>query len=186
MNIDFSSLNLPTNEVVVKPGKEYFGLEFSGDFTISKGSFRQDFTYWVRTFNHNIDGYVDTDDKNVSHGHAYIGELEIDYLSKFRTSLKDSGLTSLSDKLIFTDSEINAAMYKVVEAHHMFKSAYKVGTRFFEALTKKEQVYLNLEWVIDTYDERNDHQKKQFHKSEIVPTLADLKDYFRNFEALYK
>jgi len=187
MNIDFNLLGVMSNDIAVERISENFSLEVSGTFKMTRGNFTQKFYYWTRIYNHSIKGFTNIDDYDVELRETTIGNVIVDNVTKFNKMLIDSGLTSLSEKFVFTDDEKNQAMYNAIYNHTMFVLVYGKDALIWNTLTPKEQTFLKLTWVIETYDERTDYQKRQFFpKQEETASLEQLTEYYNNFDNMYK
>jgi hypothetical protein len=69
----------------------------------------------------------------------------------------------------------------------MYTLVYGKDALLWNTLTSKEQTFLKLRWVINTYDERTDYQKRQFFpKQEETASLEQLTEYYNNFDNMYK
>jgi len=186
MTIDFKNLGVTTDNVTIEIVRENFSIELSGTFTMTKGSFQQEIAYWAKLVDHRIKGYVHIDDYEYESYKSKIGDVEIDNTSKFHKMLTESGLESLSNKLTFTDDQKKEAMFNVIYNHKMFIYNYGVDIIIWNTLTEKEKTYITLKFVIDTYNERVEYDKRQFFpKIQETPSLEKLSHYYDNFDNMY-
>ena len=187
MNIDFGLLGVMSDDIAVETISENFSLEVSGTFKMTRGSFQQEFYYYARVHNFHIEGFKWVDDYDIELRKTTIGNVIVDNVTKFNNMLIDGGLTSLSEKFVFTDNEKNQAMYNAIYNHTMYVLVYGKDALIWNTLTRKEQTFLKLTWVINTYDERSDSEKRQFFLGEKeVPSLEQLTEYYDNFDNMYK
>lgn len=185
MTININDLDLTSENIEFLAGKESHISEFFGTFTLTKGSFKQEFSYYAKLNQHEIPGFLIIEDWDCSTLNTNIGTIKIDDLSKFKKMLLDSGLESLNHKLAFTSTNREEAICKAIEKQYVFKILYHPGFRIYNSLSKKEREYVNLKWTIQTYNERSEFEKNQFFKDATGTTIEQLAAYYNNYDEMY-
>jgi c-di-AMP phosphodiesterase-like protein len=147
-------------EIKVTSVKETASVELSGRFIIEKGNFKQEFSYWARTYEQ-FDNFAKIDDYEYETQSTMLGDLPIDNLNKLIQSLNDSGLSTLANSLGFSQEEIANAMRIHVQNHKTFKLVYGKKVELWDLLTQEERQAEILVHVINNYDTCGDWLKKQ-------------------------
>lgn len=183
----FNGIAPISGELVVKSLSENASLSIVGVFTLQKGSYTEEFYYnaIVRESNR-FKGFVVIDDIDfASNGTTSLGSLKIDNIYKFRESLQNSGLTSLSDSLHFSREEIENACNQIIAQSKLVKKAFK-GLVLFDALSLEEQNLVRLSYIIEKYNDASDYQKKELldirdeEGNQLVPTLEQLIELYQD------
>ena len=147
-------------EIKVTSVKETASVEVSGRFIIEKGNFKQEFSYWARTYDKLV-GFAKVDDYETEDHKSSLGELPIDNISKFIQSLEDSGLNTLAKCVGFTHEEVKKAMYEHIQQHKIFKAVYGKKVVLWDKLTEEEQQREMIAYVIANYDTCEEYLKRQ-------------------------
>jgi hypothetical protein len=126
---------------------------------MERGNFKQEFSYWARTYE-KFDNYAKIDDYETDYHKCTLGELPIDSLGALKTTLTNSGLTTLSNSLGFSNEEIVDAMHQHIQNHKIFKAVYGKKTELWDLLTQEEQQGETLLYVINNYDTCEDWLKR--------------------------
>jgi hypothetical protein len=90
-----------------------------------------------------------------------LGELPIDSLSALKTTLTNSGLTTLANSLGFSNEEVIAAMRFHVQNHKIFKAVYGKKVILWDLLSAEEQAEETLAYVLNNYDSCPNYVKQQ-------------------------
>lgn len=166
---------------------ETASVEVSGRFTIERGNFKQEFSYWARTYE-KFGNLAKIDDYEYETQSTMLGDLPIDSLEKLVQSLNDSGLSTLAKGLGFSQEDIITAMHIHVQNHRVFKLVYGKKVELWDLLTKEEQQAEMLAHAINNYDTCGDYHKKQCGVtildeegnvvSSAIPTKEQLQEKF--------
>lgn len=149
-------------EIKVTSVKETASLEVSGRFTIERGNFKQEISYFART--HEKFGVLaKIDDYEYETESTMLGDLPIDNLDKLIQSLNGSGLSTLAKGLVLDIKDIENAMYIHVEKHKIFKAVYGKNAVLWDLLSAQEKEYETLAHILfsNNYDTCGDWLKKQ-------------------------
>lgn len=160
MNNLFNGLQVVGGETKVTSVSETASVEVSGKFIIERGNFKQEFSYWARTYD-KFDNYAKIDDYEFEQHKSTLGELPIDNLGKLIQTLNDSGLSTLAKGLGFSDDEVVAAMKEHIQEHKIFKAVYGKKVRLWDLLLSEEKELANLKFVVSNYDKCSDYQKRE-------------------------
>jgi hypothetical protein len=148
------------NETKMTSVSETASVEVSGRFELAKGNFKQEFSYWARTYDKLV-GFAKIDDYETEEHKCSLGELPIDSLSKFTQSLHDSGLDTIANAIGFSDDEVRKAMYEHIQQHKIFKAVYGKKVILWDRLTQEEQQKEMITYVIANYDTCGEYLKRQ-------------------------
>lgn len=160
MNELLKDLLVVGNETKMTSVTETASVEVGGKFIIEKGNFKQEFSYWARTYDKLV-GFAKIDDYETEEGDANLGELPIDSLSKFTQSLHDSGLDTIANAIGFSDDEVRKAMYEHIQQHKIFKAVYGKKVILWDRLTQEEQQRETIAYVLANYDTCGEYLKRQ-------------------------
>lgn len=160
MNNLFNGLQIVGGETKIVSISETASVEVSGKFSMERGNFKQEFSYWARTYE-KLGNYAKVDDYETEQHKCTLGELPIDSLSKLVQSLNDSGLSTLANSLGFSSEEINNAMHQHIQEHKIFKAVYGKKCRLWDLLLSDEKELINLKFVVANYDKCSDYQKRE-------------------------
>jgi hypothetical protein len=148
------------NETKMTSVSETASVEVSGKFIIEKGNFKQEFSYWARTYDKLV-GFAKIDDYETEEHKCSLGELPIDSLSKFTQSLHDSGLDTIANAMGFSNDEVKQAMCEHIQQHKIFKAVYGKKVILWDRLTQEEQQRETIAYVLANYDTCGDWQKRE-------------------------
>lgn len=146
-------------EIKMTSVTETASVELSGRFTIERGNFKQEFSYWTRTYK-KFGNFANIDDYEYETKSTMLGDLPIDNLDKLIQSLNNSGLSTLAKGLGFNSNEIYSAMYQHVQNHKIFKAVYGKKAVLWDLLTQDEMQIAYIEEVLSNYDEASEHLKR--------------------------
>jgi len=147
-------------EIKMTSVSETASVEVSGRFTIERGNFKQEFSYWARTYK-KLDNHAKIDDYEYETQSASLGDLPIDDLDKLIQSLNDSGLYTLAKGLGFTAEEIKQGMYQHIQSHKIFKAVYGKKVVLWDTLTKEQQQLEYTKFAINDFDNCPDWIKRE-------------------------
>jgi hypothetical protein len=183
----FDGLQIVGGETKIVSITETASVEVSGRFSMERGNFKQEFSYWTRTYE-KFGNFAKIDDYETEQHKCTLGELPIDSLSKLVQTLNDSGLTTLANSLGFTSEEITSAMHHHIQEHKIFKAVYGKKAELWDLLTKEEQQAEILVYTINNYDTCGDWYKRQCDVAVLdeegnaipnaIPTIEQLKEKF--------
>lgn len=147
-------------EIKMTSVSETASVELSGRFTIERGNFKQEFSYWARTYNQ-LDNHVRIDDYEYEIQSASLWDLPIDNLHKLIQSLKDSGLNTLASKVGFSDEEIVQGIYQHIQSHKILKAVYGKSVILWDALTKEQKQLEYTKFAIKNFDKCPEYIKRE-------------------------
>ncbi len=183
----FDGLRIVGGETKIVSITETASVEVSGRFSMERGNFKQEFSYWTRTYE-KFGNFAKIDDYETEQHKCTLGELPIDSLSKLVQTLNDSGLTTLANSLGFTSEEITSAMHHHIQEHKIFKAVYGKKAELWDLLTQEEQQAEILLHVINNYDTCGEYMKRQCGVVVLdeegnaipnaIPTREQLKEKF--------
>lgn len=159
MNNLFSGLQVVGGETKIVSISETASVEVSGKFSMERGNFKQEFSYWARTYE-KFGNYAKVDDYDTENHKCTLGELPIDSLGALKTTLTNSGLITLSNSLGFSSEEIVAAMHQHIQDHKIFKAVYGKKVLLWDLLSAEEKQVANLKYVVANYEKCSDYQKR--------------------------
>lgn len=180
----FNGLKVVGGVIKVTTISETASVEVSGRFTLERGNFKQDFSYWARTYER-YDNHAKIDDFDTEEHKCSLGELPIDSLSALKTTLTNSGLTTLANSLGFSNEEVIAAMRFHVQNHKIFKAVYGKKIILWDLLSAEEQVEETLAYILNNYDSCPNYVKQQCgivvvdEEGNVVPNAIPTKDQVR-------
>lgn len=167
MNNLFNGLQIVGGETKIVSISETASVEVSGKFSMERGNFKQEFSYWARTYEkynfsyYEIGNFAKVDDFDTENHKCTLGELTIDSLGALKTTLTNSGLITLSNSLGFSNEEISNAMHQHIQEHKIFKAVYGKKCRLWDLLLSDEKELINLKFVVANYDKCSDYQKRE-------------------------
>jgi hypothetical protein len=174
-------------EIKVTSVKETASVEVSGRFTIERGNFKQEISYWARTYEQ-FGNFAKIDDYEYETQATMLGDLPIDNLGKLIQTLNDSGLSTLAKGLGFESEDIENAMRIHVQNHKIFKAVYGKKAELWDLLTQEERQGEILLHVINNYDTCGEYMKRQCGVVVLdeegntipnaIPTREQLKEKF--------
>lgn len=189
MNELLKDLLVVGGEIRMKSVTETASVEVGGKFTMQRGNFIQEFSYWARTYD-KFSNFAHVDDYESEDRDAKLGDLPIDNLNKFIQSLHDSGLDTLAKGVGFTSEEVRQAMYEHIQQHKTFKAVYGKRAELWNLLTQEEQQTEMLVYVAKNYDTCGDYYKKQCGVvvldeegnviKDAIPTREQINEEFMN------
>lgn len=163
---------------------ETASVEVSGKFIMQRGNFKQEYSYWARTYE-KLDNHAKIDDYEYEIQSATIGDLPIDNVCKLINSLKESGLDTIASHIGFNDDEVTKAIHIHIQNHKIFKAVYGKKVMLWDLLSAKEQEEETLAHVLNNYDTCGDWLKRQCgvvgvdEEGNTIPNYIPTKDELR-------
>jgi hypothetical protein len=163
---------------------ETASVEVSGRFSIERGNFKQEFSYWARTYD-KFGNLAKIDDYEYETQATMLGDLPIDNLNKLIQSLNDSGLSTLANSLGFSQEDIATAMRIHVQNHKFFKLVYGKKALLWDLLSVEQQQEETLAHVLNNYDTCGEWLKRQCgvvgvdEEGNVIPNYIPTKDELR-------
>lgn len=189
----FNGLQVVGGETKIVSITETASVEVCGNFSMERGNFKQEFSYWARTYE-KLSNFAMIEDYETDYHKCTLGELPIDSLGALKTTLTNSGLTTLSNSLGFSDKEVVDAMHQHIQNHKIFKAVYGEKVGLWDLLTKEEKEYETLAYILfsNNYDTCGDWLKQQCGVAVLdeegnailnaVPTREQLLEKFLSFK----
>lgn len=167
---------------------ETASVEVSGKFIMQRGNFKQEYSYWARTYD-KLDNHAKIDDYEFETRDTMLGELPIDNVYKLVNSLKESGLDTIANRIGFSNEEITRAMHQHIQNHKIFKAVYGKKVVLWDMLSKEEQQIEYTKFAINTFDTCPEYIKRECGFVGIdeegntipnyIPTIEELKEWLR-------
>jgi hypothetical protein len=163
---------------------ETASVELSGRFIIERGNFKQEFSYWARTYEQ-FGNLAKIDDYEYETQSTMLGDLPIDNLNKLIQTLNDSGLSTLANGLGFSQEDIATAMRIHVQNHKSFKLVYGKKTLLWDLLSVEQRQEETLAHVLNNYDTCGEWLKRQCgvvgvdEEGNVIPNYIPTKDELR-------
>lgn len=181
-------------------------VRFSGSLRLVKGEMSETVGFDVQSFL--MKKYCDDEHKLVeledcdfyNRRDALFNGMPIDNVVKFRKTLEDSGLKTISDGLKFGyESEI-MCLALAVQSSTLFKAVYGKDARVWDSFLPHEKEVILLRYCIKNYDSltvgnfpyllrkhllETEEHKEDGKKCKEIPRIDSLKDLYE-LEKLYK
>tara|TARA_R110001592_G_scaffold85820_1_gene253448 strand:+ start:464 stop:1069 length:606 start_codon:yes stop_codon:yes gene_type:complete len=172
-------------------------VRFSGSLRLVKGEMSETVSFDAQSYlmnkycddEHKLVGLEDYDFYNRKD--ALFNGMPIDNVVKFRKTLEDSGLKTISDGLKFGNESEVMCLALAVQSSTLFKSVYGGDARCWESFLPHEKEVILLRYCIKNYDSLTvgnfpyllrKHllavQGKEENKKEL-PSIDSLKDLFQ-------
>jgi hypothetical protein len=156
--------------------------EFYGTIDVSKGALTMKIHFYARVYKMRYENYISLDDWDINDtSDISFGGMPIDNLNALRTTLNNSGLTTISNGLDITDDDHKREICIQLEQYKMFKDIFGKKARLFPLLSKEEKTQAALKFAIDNYDKMtigiSDIQEFLIIDEEgnkVMPTLEQL------------
>jgi hypothetical protein len=130
---------------------ETASVEVSGKFIMQRGNFKQEYSYWARTYE-KLDNHAKIDDYEYEIQSTTIGDLPIDNVCKLINSLKESGLDTIASHIGFNDDEVAKAIYIHIQNHKIFKVVYGKKVMLWDLLNENERHIESTKFAIKHFD----------------------------------
>jgi hypothetical protein len=127
--------------------------EFWGLMDISKGVLTMKIHFYARVYKTKYDNCISLDDWDIQDTtDISFGGIPIDSLSKLKTMLTNSGLTTVANGLEITNDDYKKEICIQLEQYKMFKNIFGKKARLFDLLSDEEKTKVKLKFAIDNYD----------------------------------
>ena len=161
-----SGLKVLEGKIETKSIIEDVSPELNGKFTMKRGNFTIDLDYYVRlyerTLNNKTQIVISIDDWEIQdRTNAMLGDLPIDNVDSLQTQLRNSGLSTLANKIGFNHDEEKQALFEVIKNHKYFKLLFGKNAILWDLLSKDEQKLMELKYVCENYETCGDFYKKE-------------------------
>ena len=160
-------------------------IEISGRFKLEKGAFSQVFYFWAKMYK-KYDKFSSIDDYDYEEESSKFNDLPIDNLDKFKKSLEDSGLNTLSKNLNFSKEEVDKAIYKCTKDSKYYQLFFGATTDIFNELSGEQKKIESLKYCIDNYDTCGNFDKINCGIKSIDENGDDIKYYIPTIDELRK
>jgi hypothetical protein len=156
--------------------------EFYGTIDISKGALTMKIHFYARVYKMRYENCISLDDWDINDtSDISFGGMPIDNLNALRTTLNNSGLTTISNGLDISNEDTKREICIQLEQYKMFKDIFGKKARMFHLLSKEEKTKVALKFVIDNYDKMtiNTSDMHDFliideEGNKVMPTLEQL------------
>ena len=140
--------------------------ELNGKFTMKRGNFSIDLDYYARLYEKTIGTetqiVISIDDWDIQdRRNAMLGDLPIDDVGSLQTQLRNSGLSTLANKIGFNSDEEKQELFEVIKNHKYFKLIFGKKAILWDLLSKDEQKLMELKYVCENYETCGDYYKKE-------------------------
>jgi hypothetical protein len=127
--------------------------EFYGTIDVSKGALTMKIHFYARAYKMKYENCISLDDWDINDtSDISFGGMPIDNLNALRTTLNNSGLTTISNGLDISNDDYKREICIQLEQYKMFKDIFGKKARMFPLLSKEEITNLALKFVIANYD----------------------------------
>jgi hypothetical protein len=175
MNEIFKGLSVG-DKITTEAINENFSAEFSGKIKMTRGSFSQVRTYWVRAYRKKFEGYVSLEEVDGEELECMIGDVPIDNINKLKETLVNSGLNTLASNMGFSYEEFCETVTANIPKHTMFSVIFGTDAKLWELVPKEERFKIELKFAIDNYDDDtlvSNNFKRQFG-IEVVDGVGNI------------
>lgn len=177
-------------EVTSSNAKISINPEFWGAIDITKGALKMNVHFYARTCQMTYENCVSLEDWDVNDRTdiSFSGVL-IDDLGKLKTTLINSGLTTVANGLNISDDDIKKQICIQISESKNFKDVFGKKAFIFDILSNEEKNKITLKYVIDNFDKMslNNHHIREFlitHEEgyKVMPTIEQLKEMYNNLK----
>jgi len=156
--------------------------EFWGTIDITKGALTMKIHFYARVYKMKYDNCISLDDWDINDKtDISFGGMPIDNLSLLRTTMINSGLTTVANGLDISNYDYKREICIQLEQYKMFKDIFGKKARLFTLLSKEEKTQAALKFVIDNYDKMTignsdiqDFLVIDEEGSKVMPTIEQL------------
>lgn len=160
--------------------------DFFGKMDITKGSLKMTISFYTRLYRMSYENCIGLDDWDINdRSDISFNGIPIDNIILLKTTLVNSGLTTIANGLDISDDEIKNEILNQVEQLKTFKEVYGKKARMFNNLSEEEKSKIKLKHSIDNYDKITlaDRDIKEFLElneegEKSIPTLEKLKELY--------
>jgi hypothetical protein len=166
-------------------------LEIHGGIDIIKGALTEEISFYAKVGDSMYPGLIILEDWEINDvlGAEFNG-MPIDDLCQLKSTLKESGLTTLANTLNMDSAESRKQICKQLLKDDMIKKVFGENQNFIELLSKTEKDIVHLTYAIKNYKNisENAYQLKNFCELDedgrrIKPELKVLKAALKKLKA---
>jgi len=156
--------------------------EFYGVLDISKGALTMKINFYARVYKMKYDNCISLDDWDINDTtDISFGGMPIDNIVALKTTLTNSGLTTVAMGLDISNDDQKREICIQLEQYKMFKDIFGKKARMFHLLSKEEKTNAALKFAIDNYEKMTittsdiqDFLVKDEEGNKVVPTIEQL------------
>jgi hypothetical protein len=127
--------------------------EFSGEIDITKGALTMTIHFYARVYKMKYDNCISLDHWDIDDTtDISFGGMPIDNIVALKTTMTNSGLTTVANGLDITNDDYKREICIQLEQYKMFKDIFGKKARLFPLLSKEEKTQAALKFAIDNYD----------------------------------
>ena len=180
---------------VVSSSDAYLGIsvEFNGSLNITKGQLTENISFYARTYKMsfaNGGNYISIDEWHINDtASVSFNGLPIDDIEKLKTTLNNSGLSTLANSLEIEHKEREIEIAKQIQGSKLFKTIYGKDAVMWNALDKQDQHFKKLEEALINYDNISihtyvvkDYLKEDEGGNKVIPTKEELEYILNNLK----
>jgi hypothetical protein len=177
-------LNFANTNTEVKSSNANLSVssEFYGTIDVTKGALTMKINFFARLYKMRYDNCVSLDDWDINDTtDISFGGMPIDNLSVLRTTLTNSGLTTIANGLDISNDEHKREICIQLEQCKTFRDIFGKKARMFNLLSKEEKTNLALKFAIANYDKMtisssdiHDFLIIDEEGNKVMPTLEQL------------
>jgi hypothetical protein len=164
--------------------------EFCGTIDITKGALTMKIHFYARVYKMRYENCIALDDWEINDkSNISFGGMPIDNLNALRTTLNNSGLTTISNGLDISDAELKKEICIQLEQYKMFKDIFGKKARMFTALSDADKKKVMIKFAIDKYESMTPNNEEVKDLVTIdddgvksIPTIETLKEVYNNLK----
>lgn len=142
-------------EVQSNNAKLNVSAEFYGTIDISKGALNMTISFYARLYKSRYENYVSLDNWDISEtNNITFNGAPIDNIDMLKTSLINSGLSTLASGLNIENDIFKVQIANQIEQSSLFKALYGKKALMLDRLSDDELKIIRLKFVIDNYDDK--------------------------------
>jgi hypothetical protein len=127
--------------------------EFYGTIDVSKGALTMKIHFYTRVYKMKYENCISLDDWDINDTtDISFGGVPIDDLKALKTTMINSGLTTVAKGLDISSDEHEKEICIQLEQHKAFKDIFGKKARMFKLLSDQEKTNAKLKFAIDNYD----------------------------------
>lgn len=129
--------------------------EFYGAIDLTKGALSMTINFYARLYKSRYDNYISLDDWDINEtNNITFNGAPIDNINMLKTSLINSGLSTLASGLDIDNDVIKRQISKQIEQSTLFKALYGKKALMLDRLSDKELKVVRLYYAIQNYDDK--------------------------------
>jgi hypothetical protein len=130
--------------------------DFYGFMDISKGALTMKVHFYARVYKMKYDNCISLDDWDIQDTtDISFGGMPIDNISALKTTMINSGLTTVANGLDISNDEHKKEICIQLEQYKMFKDIFGKKARMFNLLSNQEKAIVKLKFAVDNYNNMN-------------------------------